>query len=446
MFTPLHAALGLEPGIDLTFDHVEQAIAEEVRESGELDWKRDLPLPGGPSQAKAEQMQELAKDLAAMANSGGGMLVYGVAEKKHDGVSVAAEIHPVGSVTEDQEKRIRQVATSRISPPLMGLRLLNLAPFDDPAHGVLAVVVPDSPDRPHLVPRTGSDQFWFVAPRRNGSHTEAMTEYELATAYRQREQSRRSAERDLQELFDQFADGAGARVDGRGPWVLAVARPATPLRRNRLTYEQGQQMLIGSVSVSQPSMSPFTLTHGQGLNRGLRTFYVAASRKPNGGLQDPTVAARIQVFDDGSVAVGMRRGGEGNNVLGGGVAIADIQMVAFDLFVLVSRALDLLGMASDYQARLDVRPRTEVFLHHQDGLGGALRGFNPADRRPGYREVDGVILSSEGRQAAAESWLDVVVDAVEQAGGKIGLTHEHLLQSGSARTPSQTHQREGITL
>lgn len=424
MLTPMHAALGLEPGVDLMFEHVTQSVAEEVSESAELDWKRDLPL-AATGAAKIEVTQELAKDLAAMANSGGGMLVYGVAEKSSSGVSVAAEVRPVGIVTEELQRRIRQVASYQISPPLLGLQLLPLAPDHEPANGVLAVVVPDSPDRPHLVPRGTGDQFWFVAPRRSGPHTDAMSEYELATAYRQREQSRRTAERDLQELFEYFADAVGADTKGGSPWVIAVARPTTPLRRNRLTYEQGQRLLNGSTSAT--TLSPLTETHGKGLDRGLRTYFVAAERGPTFLPPGSTVAARVQVFDDGSVGAALRRGTEGNNILGGAVAITDIEMVALDLFILMSRVASLLKVASDYQTLLNIRPGTEIFLHHEPAPSGHLQHPRKADRRPGYRAVEGLVLNSEGMQAAAASHLDAVVDAVEQAGGSINLTWEELL-------------------
>ena len=82
MTTPLHAALGL-PGTDLTFAMLEDACREQVAESGQLDFKRDLPLPAGdaPAEQTRARAHSLAKDLVAMANSRGGMLVFGVRDE-----------------------------------------------------------------------------------------------------------------------------------------------------------------------------------------------------------------------------------------------------------------------------------------------------------------------------------------------------------------------------
>ena len=76
MFTPLHRVLGLSPG---PFDWalLQQAIAGGVREQADLDWKQSLYNTKSPT-----WRDEAAKDITAMANSGGGWIVFGVSE--HD--------------------------------------------------------------------------------------------------------------------------------------------------------------------------------------------------------------------------------------------------------------------------------------------------------------------------------------------------------------------------
>ena len=61
MFTPIHRALGLEPG-NLTMSDINQAIAEKVEETADLDWKKKFY--GTQNNAA---MEEVAKDIAAMA-------------------------------------------------------------------------------------------------------------------------------------------------------------------------------------------------------------------------------------------------------------------------------------------------------------------------------------------------------------------------------------------
>jgi hypothetical protein len=66
-FTPLHRLLGLSPG-ELNDDIIEAAVAAQVEETDDLDWKSKLP------EAKGITNGEFPKDIAAMANSGGGVI------------------------------------------------------------------------------------------------------------------------------------------------------------------------------------------------------------------------------------------------------------------------------------------------------------------------------------------------------------------------------------
>lgn len=123
--TPLHLALG-ELDSPLDYDLVSRACQNRITERTGLDWKLALPLTAEDAAAKREQQAELAKDIAAMANSGGGMVVYGVAEAPGN-TSAAGSVQPVGLVTETTKQQIRQVAGNLIYPPVAGLELLSIA-------------------------------------------------------------------------------------------------------------------------------------------------------------------------------------------------------------------------------------------------------------------------------------------------------------------------------
>lgn len=64
-FTALHRHLGDPPG-PLTDAMVDRAIGQGLRETDDLDWKSELPPLG------AIPSSDFPKDVAAMANSGGG--------------------------------------------------------------------------------------------------------------------------------------------------------------------------------------------------------------------------------------------------------------------------------------------------------------------------------------------------------------------------------------
>lgn len=74
-WTRLHEHLGCPPG-PLTFDMVRQAAADNLEESDDLDWKEMLPQP-----PRDGRWNEFAKDVAAMANTRGGLIIFGVQDK-----------------------------------------------------------------------------------------------------------------------------------------------------------------------------------------------------------------------------------------------------------------------------------------------------------------------------------------------------------------------------
>lgn len=103
-FTALHRAVGAEPG-PLTDELLDAAVAAEVAETSDLDWKSELPPAKGLSQT------DFPKDVAAMANSGGGVIVFGVRESQ----KAATERVDVGNFDEAYERTLRSTAITAIS-------------------------------------------------------------------------------------------------------------------------------------------------------------------------------------------------------------------------------------------------------------------------------------------------------------------------------------------
>jgi predicted HTH transcriptional regulator len=134
----LHAALGVGPR-ELTIDLFRRAVAEGVTEDDDLDWKEPLP---GREPANAD---EFAKDVAAMANTRGGLLVYGVKEERGTGRAVDL---PGVDVSEPVRRRLRMLAASRIHPMVGSLDPIPVEDEQTPGRGVLALWVPQSADAP----------------------------------------------------------------------------------------------------------------------------------------------------------------------------------------------------------------------------------------------------------------------------------------------------------
>jgi predicted HTH transcriptional regulator len=81
-------------------------VEERVQETFDLDFKRDLY--GNSDGAK----RELAADVAAMANSGGGLIILGIDEDEH----ACAQAAP-GALADDADvTRILQIVGSLVAP------------------------------------------------------------------------------------------------------------------------------------------------------------------------------------------------------------------------------------------------------------------------------------------------------------------------------------------
>lgn len=233
MYTPLHRALGRGPS-PLTHELLEACVAAGVPESESLDWKQTLPhQTGGPRWA-----EEWAKDVAAMANTAGGCIVYGVVEDPGSGA--AAALVDVGPLGDDVESRLRQSAAAQISPLVARLQFIPVVSNDGQSRA-LVVRVPNSPDVPHLL-RDGKEG-GFRAPHRYGATTEWMSDRDLEAAYRRR--FRRTSE--LEELLGRrygAAERHAAHLSGiQQAWVVAAAVPLDAQAEIELTHEAAAERL-----------------------------------------------------------------------------------------------------------------------------------------------------------------------------------------------------------
>lgn len=214
MFTPIHRALGLEPG-NLTMNDINQVIAEKVEETADLDWKKKFY--GIQNNAV---MEEVAKDIAAMANSGGGWIVFGI---KEDGENNAASsVNPI-QWSADNERQIRNIAYSKIGPPVAGIEFSKIPCGENPDDGYVVLMhIPDSVDAPHFA-RKGDDA--FRAPWRNGPHTVFMTERDIERGFRERFQRGVEQEKTLQGYFEQATEALNPE---QGVFLAIAAVPVTP--------------------------------------------------------------------------------------------------------------------------------------------------------------------------------------------------------------------------
>jgi predicted HTH transcriptional regulator len=214
----------------LTDAAVRALVAQQVRESEVLEFKAQ-PYPGAPPGASLAWTaeQELAKDITALANTAGGLLLIGVQETA--GAASAGTPFP-----DDPEAVVQRLGRALVnhSAPVPRVEWIPV-PATGGGH-YLAVVVPPSPLAPHAVTGQRGDSrrplHWYV---RDGSDSRPLPESEVAERYRTRFRGAddRQARRD--RVGAEGRDALG-RSDLLWLWTASVPhapRPRSPRRPSR---------------------------------------------------------------------------------------------------------------------------------------------------------------------------------------------------------------------
>lgn len=379
-FTELHRALGVAPG-PITDELLNNAVAAGVVETDALDWKSELPPP------KELRQTDFPKDIAAMANSGGGLIVYGVRENQ----KAAVERVDVGELDEGHERSLRSVAITAVTPPVFGLNVHRVGP-----EGRRAVIieVPASVDGPHLIFKND----YFAAPVRNDSDTVWMKERQIETMYRARFEERRHATEVLSALFSEAA--AGRNTNTRS-WLIAVAHPRLPRFRERLTRDAAREVLskandLGLVYAGRGGVHPLESVDRLNPRPGLRRWVAANTATSDNAMWREAWAS---IHDDGSVtlaaAVGAHRQQEGH-FEGWQVESSAVECAIADFMALLRTTADTTGN-DEYDVRIGIVWTGEIPLmiltkdHHgfpYDGVSTPLHHYTPVETTVNANEPD----------------------------------------------------------
>ncbi|MEU7384684.1 MULTISPECIES: ATP-binding protein [unclassified Streptomyces] len=166
--TRLTAVLGRHPD-HLTEGDLQRAVESRMPESVDLAWKRSFYL--GTDAGK----KELAKDVSAMANTAGGVVVIGIDDGKEDHANALAPVDPTPGRGEEW---IRAVLAHWTQPvvPNVGVRRVKSTAYEGKIYWVLTV--PPSTQAPHAVAAPGNDHNFRVHVR-HGTTTRTLAASEI---------------------------------------------------------------------------------------------------------------------------------------------------------------------------------------------------------------------------------------------------------------------------
>lgn len=401
-FTALHRAAGAGPG-PITAELLDAAITAGAEETDGLDWKQSLP----PDRDLKDS--DFTKDVAAMANNLGGVIVYGVTEDQK--AATGREPITFSNDFEHTERTMRALACTAITPPILGLDIIALGSQQDRA---LVVIVPDSPDGPHLIFRKDL----FAAPFRNGADTLWAGEHQIEAMYRARFEEQRHATEALDRLY---AEAADAHDTTERAWLIGVAHPRIPVFGQKLTRDQACTILQGAINYWEIANAGTSMAHpllnvdATNPRPGLRRWTARPLQQSGNWVKESWAA----VHHDGSVSIATQIGAEPtpppNQLQGWQIREASIEYTVADLLALIRQTAGTVGTA-EYEIRIVIgwAGPQDLMILDRDPIGLDRDGSSVPLRR--YTPVETTIDATENSADYYRHLHDLATDCINQGG------------------------------
>jgi hypothetical protein len=330
---------------------LESLVSEQVPEGSELDYK--LRAYDDPATPRAQRNNELRKDVTALANAVGGVIVCGIS----DHVGLPGKILGVGGSLEALEGSLRQTMRSRVWPLIDGVEIVPVRDSTS-SDGCLLIVVPASARAPHAVePHEDAEALKYA--RRVGRHTEWLSESQVADLYR----GRFTAAQSQAERVESIIVDLTTRLSRRS-WLLLAVAPDSPgeftVSRTRVADAQQWWLQRRRLDLLPP------IDRGPAdASAGPRRIVLSRSD----GQTAMPIDVHLELHDDGAcgVALGLKDAPSGNP--------------SFYLDDLVARTLESLVNAADFavgQAGAGGYALVTAKLHFADHPGGEIHAWDPS--------------------------------------------------------------------
>lgn len=139
--------------LNTTQEHLEQLVADRIREGPHIEFKRELPTAWG-----GDAKHEFLSDATAFANAGGGDLIFGIED---DGQAQALALVPQELANPDQEiRRLQDFLLNLAEPRMPGIQVHAVTVTAGGINGHAVIVrIPQSWAGPH---RVKTNQHFFV--------------------------------------------------------------------------------------------------------------------------------------------------------------------------------------------------------------------------------------------------------------------------------------------
>jgi hypothetical protein len=192
-------------------------------EDADLDFKsEDDYTTSGP-----DGLDELAKDVTALANARGGLIIIGIVENSQGCAESLSEV----AVSDKKIGQMYNGLRTRVVPYLPDIWINNLETATGSGRGYVLIAVPGSAIAPHAVRMTSRPQYSFA--RRLGRTTAWLEESEIAALYRDRfrlAEEHRDKVLKVIELGSEWMRRVRPATDDR-IWLEVALVPSVPAER-----------------------------------------------------------------------------------------------------------------------------------------------------------------------------------------------------------------------
>jgi hypothetical protein len=375
--------------VPTTAAEVDQALAAEtLPETLVFDGKEALPHSKDPRKSL-----DIATDVAAFANSNGGVLLYGVGEDKHKRLTRSTPIPLAGAA-----ERVDQIVRTGVAEtPVIEIRPLPLTP--GAPDGYLAIIVPPSPRAPHMVVVDGEHRYYG----RSATGNYRMGEAEVANLYERR--ARWAVDRDT--LLRSAVDEATKTLWPRAPQLASLyvlVRPVISVpsllddgtATGDLRRTEALNALVTAAAKAYPQRFDPDLRAGMNWHRRGTSWKVGTSQARSQFIPArPTVAdlevlrttVDLEIHPDGSALLFYGRAGEERPP-------ADFHLFENLIAGLMTRTFAVLGglyAAARYYAPVDVGVAVVGLAGRAQVESGSVSGARvPISFTTDYYETDRV--------------------------------------------------------
>tara|TARA_R110000764_G_scaffold162772_1_gene250099 strand:- start:142 stop:1092 length:951 start_codon:yes stop_codon:yes gene_type:complete len=145
---------------------IQSLIDNRIEENQNIEFKSS-----GALDKSTKKKDEISRDVSSMANSNGGIIIYGLAEKEH----VADHLSFIDGNFFTKES-LEQIISTKVYRVIPGLKIFPIRFDDDILKTVYVVQIPESIDAPHM----SADKRFYV---RNNFERLMMDEYQVRNLY-----------------------------------------------------------------------------------------------------------------------------------------------------------------------------------------------------------------------------------------------------------------------